>query len=393
MLNAYSHTAREYERIVCACPRQWLYLLGDEGVVYSEVQRRFAGLTAAGVSAYRAFDAGARIEDLRLAGNQHRPEAVSVGELEAIHELAHGIFPGHESGDEYVEDWPDHDAWIPTHLGAANIDLHGIPISLACPRGPWEELCRDCFRNCAPSDKPARWRLSAQTVENGWAIHINDRRLFSLRHEHQLGLGLLHAARLLLYSEGNYDIAFHAAMVALDDCGMMLCAPREYGKSTLAAYLVTQGFDFLTDEPALLDLDTWSISPVRLPISLKEGSWPILRQHWPQLTDAPVHMRSDGIKIRMAHPSQRRCSSQSRPLTHIVFPHYEASSSAAVESLSPLQALRLLSEGGLLLSKRFAREDFEVFLQSVRRTPAYRLQYTSSEEAQRMLREIGCFEK
>ena len=393
MLNTYSHSAREHDCIVCACPRQWLYLLGDEGVVYSEAQRRFAGLTAAGVSAYRAFDAGARIEDLRLAGNQHQPEAVSLGELETIHELTHGIFPGYESEDEYIGDWPDPDAWIPTHPGAANIELHGIPISLAHPSGPWEELCLDCFRNCAPSNKPARWRLSAQPAENGWAIHINDRRLFSLRHEHQLGLGLLHAARLLLYSEGRYDVAFHAAMVAFGDCGMMLCAPREYGKSTLAAYLMSQGFDFVTDEPAFLDLDTWSVSPVGLPICLKEGSWPILGQHWPQLTDAPVHIRSDGTKIRMAHPSHERCSSQSRPLAHIVFPQYVASSSAEVESLTPLRALRLLSEGGLLLSKRFARKDFEVFLLSVQRTPAYRLQYSSFEEAQRMLHEIGCIEK
>lgn len=393
MLNTSPDTARECERIVCACPRQWLYLLGDEGVVYSEAQRRFAGLTAAGVSAYRAFDAGARIEDLRLADNQQRPEAVSVGELEAIHELTQGIFPGYESGDEYAEDWPDPDPWISTYPEAANIELHGIPISLAYPAGPWEELCLDCFRNCPQSDRPARWRLSGQPTGDGWAIHINDRRLFSVQHGRQLGLGLLHAARSLLYSGGKYDVAFHAAMVAFDNCGMMLCAPREYGKSTLAAYLVTQGFDFLTDEPALLDLDSWSVSPVRLPISLKEGSWPILRQHLPQLADAPVHMRSDGTRIRMVHPSQQCYSLQTRPLTHIVFPQYVASSSAEVESLSPLHTLRLLSEGGLLLTKRFVRKDFEAFLQSIRRTPAYRLQYPSFEEAQRMLREISCFEK
>jgi hypothetical protein len=385
-LNISPDTRRHFECIASSCPRQWLYLFGDEGVVYSEARNRFAGLDAAGVSAYQAFDAGAQIEDLRLIRNAHEPDA-AFGGLEAIHALAQGIFPDDEPTDDSFEVWPDPS----THSGTTKIEIHGISISLTYPTGPLEELCRDCFQNCAVSDKPARWRLSAQPTANGWAIYANDRKLFSLQHEQQLGLGLMHAARALLYAKGEYDVALHAATVAYGNCGIMLCAPRECGKSTLAAYLVARGGEFLADEPSLLHLDTWSVSPLHMPISLKEGSWPILRQHWPQLASTPVHMRSDGVKIRMAHPS--RCSSRSRRLTHIVFPRYTPSSSAEVESLSPLNTLRLLNEGGMLLAKQFARANFDALLQSVWQTPAYRLQYASLEEAHRMLHEIGCLEK
>jgi hypothetical protein len=387
-LNFSPDTTSDYECIGCACPRQWLYLFGDEGVVYSEARNRFAGLDAAGVAAYRAFDAGAQIEDLRLISDRHGPETTSGG-LEAIHALAQGIFPD-ESADECAEAWPDPDPSISMPKDSTNIEIHGIPISLAYPTGPWEELCRDIFRNCARSDKPALWRLSAQPTGNGWVIYINDRKFFSLQREQQLGLGLMHAARSLLYTKGKYDVAFHAAMITVGDCGVMLCAPREWGKSTLASYLVTQGFEFLADEPALLRLDAWSVAPLHLPISLKQGSWPILRQWWPQLDDAPVHLRSDGTKIRMAYPSQESCISHSRCLTHIVFPHYAPLSSAKVESLSLLQTLRLLNESGMLLAKQFTRRDFEAFLQSVRRTLAYKLQYASLAEAHRLLHEIGC---
>jgi hypothetical protein len=385
-LNISPDTRRDFECIASSCPRQWLYLLGDEGVVYSEARNRFAGLDAAGVSAYLAFDAGAQIEDLRRIRDAHQPNVASDG-LEAIHALAHGIFPDDEPADEPFLDWPDPSAYS----GAADIEIHGIPISLAYPTGSLEELCRDSFQNCAPSDKPARWRLSAQPTGSGWAIYINDRKLFFLQQERQLGLGLMHAARSLLYAQGEYDVALHAATIGSGHCGVMLCAPRECGKSTLAAYLIAQGCDLLADEPSLLHLDPWSVSPLRMPISLKEGSWPILRQHWPQLASAPVHVRSDGVKIRMAHPLC--CSSQSRRLTHIVFPHYTPSSSAEVESLSPLHTLRLLNEGGMLLAKQFARANFDALLQSVWQTPAYRLQYPSLEEAHRILHEIGCLEK
>ena len=388
-MNISSATTRDYECIDCACPRQWLYLFGDEGVVYSEAQNRFAGLDAAGVAAYCAFDAGAQVEDLRLVSHGYGSEAASRS-LEAIHALAQGIFPN-EFTDEHAETWPDPGLAISATKDSTNIEIHGIPISLAYPAGPSEELCRDIFRNCARSDNPALWRLSAQPIGNGWAIYVNDRKFFSLQYEQQLGLGLMHAARSLLYAEGKYDVAFHAAMVAVGECGVMLCAPREWGKSTLAAYLVAQGFEFLADEPALLHLDTWSISPLHLPISLKQGSWPVLRSWWPQLADAPVHLRSDGTKIRMVHPSQEGGIAQSRRLTHIVFPHYAPQSSAKVESLSLFQTLRLLDESGMLLAKRFGRENFEAFLQAVRRTSAYKLQYASLVEAHRMLHEIGCF--
>lgn len=385
-MNISPDTSRDFKCIASSCPRQWLYLLGDEGVVYSEARNRFAGLDAAGVSAYLAFDAGAQIEALRLIRNAQESDVASDG-LDAIHALTQGIFPDDEPADEFFDGWSDPS----THSGIAKIEIHGIPISLAYPAGPLEELCRDCFLNCAPSDKPARWRLSAQSTENGWAIYVNDRKLFSLQHEQQLGLGLMHAARSLLYAKGEYDVALHAATVAYGNCGVMLCAPRECGKSTLVAYLVARGGELLADEPSLLHLDPWSVSPLHMPISLKEGSWPILRQHWPQLASAPVHVRSDGVKIRMAHPS--RCSSRSRRLTHIVFPHYTPSSPAEVESLSPLDTLRLLNEGGMLLAKHFARANFDALLQSVSQTPAYRLQYTSLEEAHRILQELGCFEK
>jgi hypothetical protein len=385
-LNISPDTRRDLECIASSCPRQWLYLLGDEGVVYSEARNRFAGLDATGVSAYLAFDAGAQIEDLKRIRDAHEPDAASGG-LETIHALAHGIFPNDEPADESFEDWPDPS----TYPGTANIEVHGIPISLAYPTGPLQELCLDCFKNYAPSDKPARWRLSAQPTGNEWAIYINDRKFFSLQDEQQLGLGLMHAARALLYAKGKYDVAFHAATVAFGNRGIMLCAPRECGKSTLAAYLVACGGDLLADEPSLLHLEAWSVSPLHMPISLKEGSWPILQQHWPQLACTPVHVRSDGVKIRMAHPS--RCSPRSRRLTHIVFPRYAPSSSAEAESLSPLHTLRLLSEGGMLLAKQFARENFEALLRSIWQTPAYRLPYATLEEAHRMLHEIGCLEK
>jgi hypothetical protein len=202
---------------------------------------------------------------------------------------------------------------------------------------------------------------------------------------------MLHAARSLLYAESRYDVAFHAGMVASDRCGLMLCAPREAGKSTLAAHLAAHGFDLVADEPALLDLETATVAPVCLPISLKETSWQFLREDWPRLDAAPIHLRSDGMKIRLAHPEN--WSPQPRPVTQIVFPSYGPSAVPKVDSLSLLGTLRLLNEGGMLLAKRFSREQFESLLEWLGRTAACRMQYASLQQARRMLGELGCMDR
>jgi hypothetical protein len=370
----------DLHRIDSTCLRQSLYLLGDEGVVYSEAQNRFAGLDAAGVSAYRAFDAGVSVQDLRECRDHGGFSSPPEDDLESIHALSQGIFPVENSRVE----WP-----LLDHPISANIEIHGLPVLLEYPAGPLEDLCRDYFRNCPTTTRPARCHLHARHEDYGWTICVNGRALLSQLRNEQIGLGFLHAARSLLYAEAEYDVAFHAAMVADDERGVLLCAPREAGKSTLTASLVAQGFDLMTDEPALLHLDTSSVSPLGLPVSLKEGSWTVLRHEWPQLNGAPVHVRSDGVQLRLLHPPQARLSTRPRRLTHIVFPEYNPSSETQVELLSPFRALGLLNEGGMILAGHIDRDKFEIFLRLVCITPAYAMQYASLKEAVQIVHEIS----
>jgi hypothetical protein len=253
-----------------------------------------------------------------------------------------------------------------------------------------ESLCRDFFRNCPAADGPPRCYLSAQRGTGGWAIHVNGHEFLGLQDEEQLGLGLMHAARAMLYAEGAYDIAFHAAAVAYRDCAILLCAPRECGKSTLAAFLVAHGFELLADEPALLQLDRACLSALSLPISLKQGSWPHLQREIQQFSRGPVHVRSDGVKIRLAHAPAERRNVPARPLTHIVFPRYEPSSPVKAERLSALRTVEFLNEGGLLPAKNLGPDKFERFLDLLERTPAHSICYGSLREAWELLRGMGC---
>lgn len=372
-MDGTAKAAFEFHRMEVARPDQWLYLFGDEGLVYSEARNRFAGLNAMGVAAYLAFDSGARLQDLAPFPIETASGLPSGPGLDAIRAMSRGIFPA----EEQTANWPD----AATDLGAAEIEIHNIPVLLEVPEGRLGDRCRDYFRNCPGSDRPAQFHVLLRQAESGWAVFVNGHSVVSLGCEEQAGLGLMHAARSLLYAKGEYDIAVHAAVVAHGDDAWMLCAPRESGKSTLAAYLVTLGNDLVTDEPALLHLGTRTVLPLRLPISLKEGSWQILERDWPGLENAPTHVRSDGMKIRMAHPAANRWSSRPPQLRHILFVEYDPISAARAEQLSPIETLRLLNESGLLLANNLKRDRFEDFCRLLCLTPAHRIRYGCCRDA------------
>lgn len=362
---------RPFHRLSVAYPHQWLYLLGDDGVVYSETHNRFVGLNAAAVSAYQAFDAGATMEELRSFSSAPDHSSTWSEGFATIYALSQGLFP---AGEPRLE-W----SLLQQSL-TANLEIHDVPVLVEFPTAPFEELCRDYFRNCPRTTKQARCHVYAKRTNVGWTIYVNDCPILSSLRDEQLGLGFLHAARSLLYAESRYDAAFHAATVAGDGCGVFLGAPREAGKSTLAAYLVSQGFDLLTDEPALLSLDTGCITSLPLPVSLKEPSWIVLGNKWTELALAPVHIRSDGTKIRLLHPPSAKHPRPS-PLTHIVFPQYQPSCAPCVERLSPLRTLCLLDEAGTILAPHLSRDKFEAFLKMICSIPAYSLRYASLQEA------------
>lgn len=379
-------TIHRFQRLAVAFPRQWLYLFRDEGAIYSESLNRFAGLDAAGVAAYLAFDAGACVDDLKSLSYTDRNHPASGDALEAIFALTRGTFPVEVQPNNWCA--LDSKAWRNSRAGnskAEVIEVGGIPVLIEYPAGQREHLCRDYFRHCPTTTREPRCHLSARAAENGWAVYVNSHQLLSLEREEQLGLGLMHAARTMLYAEAQYDIACHAAAIAYGDDAVLLCAPREYGKSTLAAYLAAHGFNLLTDEPAFLHLNTGSVSTLRFPISLKQGSWLALREDYPHLARGPVHVRSDGVKICLVDPPAERQADSARSLTRIIFPRYRPLSLGHIECLTPFQALTRLDEGGLLLARDLSRSGFEKFLELICRIPAYEIQYNSLESAREML--------
>jgi serine kinase of HPr protein (carbohydrate metabolism regulator) len=64
----------------------------------------------------------------------------------------------------------------------------------------------------------------------------------------------------------------HAGVVSWQDKGIVLCGGMKGGKSTLTLGLVQNGFKFLSDEVAFIDLATSEVTPFPRVLGLREDA-------------------------------------------------------------------------------------------------------------------------
>lgn len=117
-------------------------------------------------------------------------------------------------------------------------------------------------------------------------------------------------------------LALHAAAASLEGEGVIIAGPQESGKSTLVAGLTAAGFDYLTDESALVDLQTGLIHPFPKALSLDRSSVdliPGLLERLPsELRDRPraqYHVAPDHLRLGSI--------GNACPPSRIIFPKYE----------------------------------------------------------------------
>ncbi|HXQ42532.1 MAG TPA: hypothetical protein VN821_14780 [Candidatus Udaeobacter sp.] len=136
-------------------------------------------------------------------------------------------------------------------------------------------------------------------------------------------------------------LALHAGVAARNGCGLVLPGPSGSGKTTLIAALAASGWTYGTDETTLLAADGKELRMAPLSACVKEGSWPLLVQHYPSLLDEPIQERG-GRRVRYLPPpgpAIERCRA-----THVVFPR-RTESGTRLRPIGRIEGIeRLLAE-------------------------------------------------
>lgn len=141
----------------------------------------------------------------------------------------------------------------------------------------------------------------------------------------------------------HFYLVIHSGVIEKNGVGLLLPGAPGSGKSTLCAAMSLNGWRLLSDELALIDLQTGLCCPITRPVSLKDGSIDVIRRHAPDAILSPtIHDTQKGSVAYLKAPYP---ALEPVPLRGIIFPKFQADTTEhLLEQISKARTLIRVAE-------------------------------------------------
>lgn len=195
--------------------------------------------------------------------------------------------------------------------------------------------------------------------------------------------------QVLAFQKSDYKFCFHGAALATPTGNLLLPGESGAGKSTLSALLLDNTHQLYSDEFIALN-DRFEITTIALPIAIKSGSWQVVSEKYPQLSEAKTWHRLDGRQLKYLWPST---FAEYVPIpqsnTLLIHPQYSDSiTKAEVTELSIINTLTLLTTSGYQLGFELDSEKLENLIGFLQRSQRLRVVYQCSGDVSKVLRSL-----
>jgi hypothetical protein len=166
-------------------------------------------------------------------------------------------------------------------------------------------------------------------------------------------------------------LVVHAAAASWEGRGLVLSAPMDSGKTTLVTGLMRAGFDYLTDEAALLELETGILHPFPKALTLEPPTialMPELREKIPKEFSGPGRLRYFFL------PDDIRPGSvgEACPVRYVILPRFERGAPTDLRPMTRGEAVVALAENTMNLP-RLAGRGFRTLATAVGDAECHRL--------------------
>ena len=361
------------------------------GLVVVASDDAVAWLDAAGRRLWEALQAGCTVADLVEASVEHGGVPIEVARanvssaLEAWRALGMIDAPGQEVPATPVSTPALLRRPGRTHAVDAIYLVGDRPVRVRCDDVALGEVIdAACGSHRAQNAEGALACVDVIEQDDGLAVRADDTLLAKTDAltrngalaRHRCLTALLETARHRRHWLG----ILHASAVSLGGRCLVFPGARGSGKSTLAAALVAAGADFVTDDYAPLEQESWHILPVPYAPGIKRGSWHTLRRHYPDLDARPVY-RLAGLQIRYLDLDASRMAPLNTgiPVAALVFPRYQAGVLLEQRRMAATEALAELCHARSILDRR--PEMLAETLCWIESVPAYQLIYGDLDRA------------
>jgi len=186
-------------------------------------------------------------------------------------------------------------------------------------------------------------------------------------------------------------LLIHAATIEREGRAVVLPAPPGSGKSTLCAGLVHRGWRLLSDELALLDMQSGLIHGMARPVNLKNASIEVISKFAEQaVLTPPVANTNKGTVALMKPPGDavRRVLEPARA-AWIVLPKYVAGATANLQRLERAQTFMTLAEQSFNYDIH-GEQGFHALGRLVDSCETFQFEYSDLNQAAEVFAELAC---
>jgi len=284
----------EFQKIKSVNDKLALFLFKEEAIIYSNLSNNLYLLNAQGVYAWLLYEEGLAKEEVlalcienkiaakqEISSSEKAALSLLVDELNNLFNSA--IIPNEQSIDEEL--WLNEIQFTKKHndsfYNAVPYKILDSVFYFSCTNTQIENLIQPILEQFKMNDIEASaenkntktFYIQIHEAEDKlYRISINDY-LFPWKIPPQRLLSLLlDRLRKLAFTYSAYFLGAHAAVLSKGNTCLMLPAISYSGKSTLSAFLVSKGYQYLSDEMAVLD-ENFKARAVPLGLGLKSGSW------------------------------------------------------------------------------------------------------------------------
>ena len=192
------------------------------------------------------------------------------------------------------------------------------------------------------------------------------------------------------YQEVDCLSVFHAGAVSDDNGVVLLSGSPGSGKSTLVTALMCSVSKVFTDEVSVLTYDK-KIRPAPGCIGLKEGSWDVIEEFYPNIINLPIHLRQDDKVVKYIPPKKLPNNTQQiygELVKAIVFPIYSQDHVTNINEISSGEALVRLTNAGYYTGQTLNTKTVTDLIAWVHEIPTYELQINNLNEAVELVTEL-----
>lgn len=189
-------------------------------------------------------------------------------------------------------------------------------------------------------------------------------------------------SRCAKYLSALNKLMFHAAAVQKGNKTIVLPANSGSGKSTLTVALSSCGWQCITDELAVLDLEELSITPLPIPMRIRSGSFTPLLAFYPNIPELPIFQDLYENSIRwIVLPKESMADKLTcSKITELIFPRYTENATTELSSLDKSIALEKLTATGSS-EREMTLEDAQAMVRLIEQTPCYELVFSDLHNA------------